>query len=187
MEIDESLGDRAGAAISRAQMSLLHEQLGQLDRALALIRQAEAEFARMDAAQLAQARRDRARIEAKLSSHSAGHRAEESLPQGVETLRSAQSDSDAHGDDAGLTLQELVGMVVAGCKGDAQAGQQAYDITQALQKPGAPQEYQVLGQALQRLLEGLRDYDEIMQGLPKEAGEVVREVLALIPGSALRP
>jgi tetratricopeptide (TPR) repeat protein len=156
LEIAEALGDRAGAAISRAQMSRLYEQLGQLDQALTLIRQAEAEFARMGAAQLAQAQRDRARIEAR--------------------LRGEVGDSEAE-ESKGMTLEDILRLVAAGCQGDAQAGQQAYDIAQALQQPSAPSGYSALGKALQRILEGLRDYDEIMAGLPEEVGPVVRQVL----------
>ncbi len=33
-----------------------------------------------------------------------------------------------------------------------------------------------LSKALQRLLEGLRDYDEVMRGLPPELGDWVRQV-----------
>ena len=81
-----------------------------------------------------------------------------------------------------MTLEDILQLVVAGCRGDAQAGQQAYDIAQALQKPGAPQDALrvALGKALQRILEGLRDYDEVMVGLPQELGEIVRGVLGQI-------
>ena len=57
---------------------------------------------------------------------------------------------------AGITLEQILALVVAGCKGDAQAGEQAYQIAQALQQPGAPPEYAPLGKMLQRFLEGLR-------------------------------
>jgi len=77
---------------------------------------------------------------------------------------------------SGITLQDLLALVVAGCQGDAQAGGQAYQIAQALQQPGAPPEILQLGRGLQRVLEGLRG-EEAVQGLPEEAAEVIRLVL----------
>ena len=67
-------------------------------------------------------------------------------------------------------------VVMAGARGDAQAGEQAYKIAQALQQPGAPPEYIVLGKGFQRVLEGLRGEDAV-QGLPEEAAEAIRLVL----------
>jgi hypothetical protein len=64
---------------------------------------------------------------------------------------------------------------VAGCKGDAQAGEQAYQIAQALRQPGSPPEYAALGTALQRLLEGSRGAD-VLRGLPPELAEIVQAV-----------
>jgi hypothetical protein len=83
------------------------------------------------------ARRVRARIEAKVSG-----KPQEKEPKGI-------------------SLEQL-GLVVAGCKGDAQA----------LQRPGSRQEYVAVGKALQRILEGTRTYDEV--------GKVVRGVLEQI-------
>jgi hypothetical protein len=77
---------------------------------------------------------------------------------------------------SGISLEDLVNLVVAGARGDAQAGGQAYQIAQALQQPGAPPEYMALGQGFQRVLEGLRG-QEAVQGLPEEAAEIVRAVL----------
>ncbi len=65
LEIEEQLGNRAGVAISRAQMALLLEQLDNIGEALALIRQAEAEFIRLGSPMAAQARRVRERLERK--------------------------------------------------------------------------------------------------------------------------
>ncbi len=76
----------------------------------------------------------------------------------------------------GITLQDILALVVAGCKGDAQAGGQAYQIAQALQQPEQPPEIRQLGRGLQRVLEGLRG-EEAVQGLPEEAAEVIRLVL----------
>ena len=76
----------------------------------------------------------------------------------------------------GITLQDILALVVAGCKGDARAGGQAYQIAQALQQPEQPPEIRQLGRGLQRVLEGLRG-EEAVQGLPEEAAEVVRAVL----------
>ena len=76
----------------------------------------------------------------------------------------------------GITLQDILALVVAGCQGDAQAGGQAYQIAQALQQPGAPPEYMALGKGFQRVLEGLRG-QEAVHGLPEEAAEIVRAVL----------
>ncbi len=64
-------------------------------------------------------------------------------------------------------------------RGDAQAGQQAYQIAQALQQPGAPKEYVPLGKGLQRVLEGLRG-EEATAGLPEDVAEIVRAVLKTI-------
>jgi len=46
-------------------MALLQEQLGSVDEALALIRQAEAAFIRLGSPMTAEARRDRERLERK--------------------------------------------------------------------------------------------------------------------------
>ena len=58
-----------------------------------------------------------------------------------------------------------------------QAGQPAYNIAQALQQPGAPADAMraALGQAMQRLLEGLRGAD-VLQGLPPELAQSVEVV-----------
>jgi len=72
------------------------------------------------------------------------------------------------GEEEGLTLEQVFGLVEAGCRGDTQAEQLAYAlVTQGLQAPTAPPELRVLGKALQRILEGLRG-EEAMAGLPPE-------------------
>ncbi|MGC8838879.1 MAG: hypothetical protein ACP5UM_10730, partial [Anaerolineae bacterium] len=66
LKIEEALGDRAGVAITKAQLALLEEREGNLPRALALIREAEATFTALRSPYAAQARQDRERIEQKL-------------------------------------------------------------------------------------------------------------------------
>jgi tetratricopeptide (TPR) repeat protein len=91
---------------------------------------------------------------------------------------SPQGDAEGGRDEgqSGISLEDILNLVVAGARGDAQAGGQAYQIAQALQQPGAPPEYASLGKGFQRVLEGLRG-EEAVQGLPEEAAEVIRLVL----------
>jgi hypothetical protein len=81
------------------------------------------------------------------------------------------------GEGQGITLEDIVSLVVAGAKGDQQAGGQAYQIAQALQDKQQPPEIRALGKGLQNVLEGLRGA-EAVQGLPPEAAQVVQAVLA---------
>jgi tetratricopeptide (TPR) repeat protein len=83
---------------------------------------------------------------------------------------------EGEAEQQGITLEQILELVVAGAKGDAQAGQQAYGLTQALQQPSAPPEYHTLGKGLQRVLEGLRGA-EAVEGLPEEVKEIVQAVL----------
>jgi hypothetical protein len=89
---------------------------------------------------------------------------------------SPPSPSGRRAGDKGQSLDDLIALVVAGCKGDGQAGQQAYDIALDLQRqpPTRP-----LGKALQRLLEGLRGAD-VLAGLPPELAPVVQAIEARI-------
>ncbi len=105
---------------------------------------------------------------------------EESRPDQAETLRreAAQGDTPGGGSGEGITVEDILNLVVAGAKGDQQAGGQAYQIAQALQQErSAPPEIRALGKGLQNVLEGLRG-DEAVRGLPPEAAELVRVVLA---------
>ena len=79
------------------------------------------------------------------------------------------------GEGEDTSLEELLALVVAGCRGDTQAGQRAYDIVQAMQQPGAPPQYTALGKALQRLLEGLRGA-AVLEGLPADVAPIVEKV-----------
>ena len=78
----------------------------------------------------------------------------------------------------GISLQEVLALVLAGCRGDLQQGQRAYDLTgQVLQNPQQPPEVRALGVALQRLLIGMRDRDEILKGLSGSESELAREAV----------
>jgi len=81
--------------------------------------------------------------------------------------------------DEGITLERLLSLVVAGCKGNKQAGGQAYQIAQALQQPGAPPQYAPLGKMMQRFLEGLRGAD-VLRGLPPELAQLAQAVEAAL-------
>jgi len=62
LRISEELGDRAGVAITTAQLALLEEAEGNLERALELITRAEEMFARLGSPYREQARRVLERI-----------------------------------------------------------------------------------------------------------------------------
>ena len=80
--------------------------------------------------------------------------------------------------EEGISLQEILALVVAGCRGDLQKGQQAYKLaSQVLQHPQQPAPVRALGVALQRLLIGLRQRDDILKGLPAAGGELAGEVV----------
>jgi tetratricopeptide (TPR) repeat protein len=80
--------------------------------------------------------------------------------------------------EGGLTVEDIINLVIAGAQGDQQAGGQAYQIAQALQQEQtAPPEIRALGKGLQNVLEGLRG-EEAVRDLPPEAAQVVRVVLA---------
>ena len=83
----------------------------------------------------------------------------------------------------GISLQDLLNLVIAGARGNGQAGEQAYKIAQALQQPGSPPEIAALGQGLQRVLEGLRG-EEATADLPEEAAQVCRRLRRRHPASA---
>ena len=107
---------------------------------------------------------------------------EESRPDQAETPRREAARGEAPGGGSGqgegITVEDILNLVVAGAKGDQQAGGQAYQIAQALQQDrNAPPEIRALGKGLQNVLEGLRG-DEAVRGLPPEAAELVRVVLA---------
>jgi tetratricopeptide (TPR) repeat protein len=90
-----------------------------------------------------------------------------------------EGEGRGEGQSEGLSLEQLLNLVIAGVKGDAQAGQAAYQFAQALQQPGAPPELQAIGKGLQRVLEGLRG-EEAVAGLPDQAAEIVRLVLGRV-------
>jgi hypothetical protein len=96
---------------------------------------------------------------------------------GDEGVHPSPSGRRAGDEGEGLTLDQLLVLVVAGCKGDGQAGQQAYQIAQALQQPSAQPEYAPLGKMMQRLLEGLRGAD-VLSGLPPELTQLAQAVEA---------
>jgi tetratricopeptide (TPR) repeat protein len=80
--------------------------------------------------------------------------------------------------EEGITIEDILNLVIAGAQGDEQAGRQAYQIAQAMQQDrNAPYEIRMLGKGLQNVLEGLRGA-EAMQGLPPEAAQIVQVVLA---------
>ena len=79
------------------------------------------------------------------------------------------------GEGEAISLEDLVALVVRGCRGETQAGQRAYDVVRALQQPGGPPEYAALGKALQRLLEGLRGA-AVLEGLPADVVPLVERV-----------
>jgi hypothetical protein len=107
---------------------------------------------------------------------------EESRPDHVETPRREAARGDTPGGESsegqGITVEDILNLVIAGARGDQQAGGQAYQIAQALQQDrNAPPEIRALGKGLQNVLEGLRG-DETVRGLPPEAAQMVRVVLA---------
>ena len=68
LDIAQQLGDRAGVAISLAQLALLEEREGNVGRALELIGEAEAIFTKLGSPYAKQARRDRERLEGRRES-----------------------------------------------------------------------------------------------------------------------
>jgi len=81
--------------------------------------------------------------------------------------------------EQGVALQEVLAWVVAGCRGDAAAGQRAWDfVTQVMQDRRQPAVVRALGVGLRRLLAGERDRDAVLRDLPREAAEVMDAVLA---------
>ena len=77
----------------------------------------------------------------------------------------------------GISLQEVLVLVLAGCRGDLQQGQRAYNLTGLLQNPQQPPEVRALGVALQRLLIGMRDRGEILKGLAGAESALAREAV----------
>jgi len=100
------------------------------------------------------------------------------LVKAVAKLDAGEPDTDkgegGNDGDAAQAMERLIALVVAGCRGDGSAGQQAYDLALNLQRqpPTRP-----LGKALQRLLEGLRGED-VLAGLPQELASVVEAIEA---------
>jgi len=97
----------------------------------------------------------------------------QALAQAVARLDAGEPDKDER--ESTISLEELLALVVAGCRGDTEAGQRAYAIVRALQQPGAPPQYALLGKALQRLLEGLRGA-AVLEGLPADLAPIVEKV-----------
>jgi len=95
------------------------------------------------------------------------------LVQAVAGLDAGEPDEDEG--ESGISLEDLLALVVRGCRGETQAGQRAYAIVRALQRPGGPPEYAALGKALQRLLEGLRG-PAVLEGLPADVAPLVERV-----------
>ena len=90
----------------------------------------------------------------------------------------ARQDAGGPGEDegeSGISLEDLLALVVRGCRGETQAGQRAYDVVRALQRPGAPPKHVAMGKALQRLLEGLRGA-AVLEGLPADLAPLVERV-----------
>jgi hypothetical protein len=107
--------------------------------------------------------------------------AEEQRSGGAEEQRRGGAEEQRRGgaEAQGVSLQEVLGWVVAGCRGDAAAGQRAWAFaTQTMQDRRQPAAVQALGVGLQRLLAGVRDRDAAIRDLPTEAAEVVDAVLA---------
>jgi hypothetical protein len=96
-----------------------------------------------------------------------------------EAERGGRGEGEGEDEGEGISLQDILNLVIAGAKGNAQAGQQAYQIAQALQQPGTPPEYRALGKGLQNILEGLRG-DDAVCGLPPDAAQIVQGVLQQI-------
>ena len=87
----------------------------------------------------------------------------------------------AGGASESMTLQEVMALVVAGCRGDRVRGQRAWELaTQVMQDRQQPAAVQALGVAFQRLLAGVRERDEVLAGLPAEIADVVDAVLAQV-------
>lgn len=83
----------------------------------------------------------------------------------------------SEGNQEGNPLEQVFGLVEAGCRGEQQAGQLAYGlVTQVLQASEAPPELRALGKTLQRVLGGLRG-EEALVGLPAELRPPVEELL----------
>jgi len=85
----------------------------------------------------------------------------------------------AGGEGESISLDDILRIVVAGCQGDAAAGEQARAICAALQGAGAPAKYHALGTALQRLLDGVRG-EAVLVGLPAELAPIVAAVEAAL-------
>ena len=97
----------------------------------------------------------------------------QALAQAVAQLDAGEPDEDEG--KSSISLEDLLALIVKGCRGETQAGQRAYGIVQALQRPGGPPEYVALGKALQRLLEGLRGA-AVLEGLPAGVAPIVEKV-----------
>jgi hypothetical protein len=99
-------------------------------------------------------------------------------PSPVEGEGRGEGESSEGESGEGITIEDILNLVIAGAHGDQQAGGQAYQIAQAMQQDrNAPYEIRMLGKGLQNVLEGLRGA-EAVQGLPPEAAQIVQVVLA---------
>jgi tetratricopeptide (TPR) repeat protein len=77
----------------------------------------------------------------------------------------------------GISLDQVLQLVEAGCRGDRQAGAQAYELaTKGLQARDAPPELRSLGRALQYILEGRRG-EQLLNDLPEQLKPPLRELL----------
>jgi len=102
---------------------------------------------------------------------------EEPSPRPAGTPPPKLGEGTGEGAQEAITLEQVFGLVEAGCRGNTQAGQLAYGlVTQGLQAPGNPPEIRALGKTLQRILEGLRG-EEPLAGLPAELRPPVEELL----------
>ena len=108
-------------------------------------------------------------------------------PYEGESPPSPHGDTEGGRDEgqSGITLPDLLNLVIAGANGDARAGQQAYQIAQALQQPDAPPEYHALGKGLQNLLEGLRGDDALARPPAGRGAHRAGGVAAIIVGARL--
>ena len=91
--------------------------------------------------------------------------------------RAAASSSD---DEAQQAFAQFLSDVIAGGRGDTQAGERAYAQAQALQSAAnAPAEVHAIAHACQRILEGLRG-DDVLRDVPEVVRPLIQQVLEQI-------